>query len=117
MWKNILHNVNELISEIVTASDANDDKVGMICKIMDIKDNILNQIYSGMLYRKIVIWIDLNITSDKYEAEKVVFLHNLVNQKRAEKSYVPTKLAFETFEIDYQGFYSKNVANVSSETT
>jgi hypothetical protein len=51
----------------------------MICRIMDIKDNILNQIYSGMLYRKIVIWIDLNITSDKYEAEKVVFLHNLVN--------------------------------------
>jgi len=57
----------------------NDDKVGMICKLMDLKDNILNQIFSGMLYRKIVIWVDLNITSDKYEAEKVVFLHNLIN--------------------------------------
>jgi len=117
MWKNEMHKVTELFSEIVTEGDNNNDKVTMICKLMDMKDNILNQIFSGMLYRKIVTFIDLNIVSEKYEAERVVQLYNLVNQFKSEKDFIPTKLAFEPLEEDFTGFYSQNELNVASETS
>lgn len=60
-----------------------------------------------MLYSKIIIWIDLSITSDKYEAEKVVKLYELIKETE-EHQHVPTKLAFEPFEEDYCGFYQKD---------
>jgi hypothetical protein len=59
-----------------------------------------------MLYSKIIIWLDLAITSDKYEAEKVVKLFELIKETEA-KQHVPTKLAFEPIEEDFIGFYQK----------
>ena len=57
-----------------------------------------------MLYSKIIIWMDLAITSDKYEAEKVVKLFEMIKETE-EKGHVPTKLAFEPFEEEFVGFY------------
>jgi len=59
-----------------------------------------------MLYSKIIIWMDLAITSDKYEAEKVVKLFEMIKETEA-KGHVPTKLAFEPFEEEFVGFYQK----------
>lgn len=75
---------------------------------MDIKDNIQNQIFSALLYRKIVVWLDLAITSDKYEDEKVVKLYEKIAALKSEKDYIPTKLNFEPIDEDYIGFFAKD---------
>ena len=68
-----------------------------------------------MLYSKIVIWIDLNITSDKYEAEKVVSLYKMINETKSKNNYIPTKLAYEPITDEYSGYYMQG-PSASSET-
>ena len=60
-----------------------------------------------MLYSKIIIWIDLSITSDKYEAEKVVKLYEMIKEIEQHQN-VTTKLAYEPIDDDYVGFYQKD---------
>jgi hypothetical protein len=74
---------------------------------MDIKDNIQNQIFSALLYRKIVLWMDLNINSDKYEDERVVQLFEKIGAMKAQNGYVSTKLNFEPINEEYIGFFAK----------
>ena len=38
----------------------------MIAKLLNLKDNIQKQVFQGVLYRKLVIWMDLNIQSDEF---------------------------------------------------
>ena len=49
---------------------------------MDIKDYMQNQIFSAMLYRKIVVWLDLNITSKDYKPEKECALYQMIDEQR-----------------------------------
>ena len=38
----------------------------LIAKLMNLKDHLQKQILMGILYRKLVIWMDLNIQSDEF---------------------------------------------------
>ena len=35
--------------------------MALIAKLLNLKDNLHKQVFMGILYRKLVIWMDLNI--------------------------------------------------------
>jgi hypothetical protein len=49
--------------------------------------------------------LDLAITSDKYEAEKVVKLYDIIKEITDKKESIPVQLPFQIIEEDYTGFY------------
>ncbi len=48
----------------------------------------------GVLYRKLVIWMDLNIQSDEFVHAKVVEVTNIINDWKEELKYVPSRLFY-----------------------
>lgn len=35
--------------------------MALVAKLMNLKDNLQKQVFMGVLHRKLVIWMDLNI--------------------------------------------------------
>lgn len=59
-----------------------------------------------MLWSKIVIWVDMGITNDKYETDTVVKMYETINQKKdTENGFIPVKLAFEPIEENFVGYF------------
>lgn len=73
---------------------------------MNLRDNLLNQIYQGMLYRKMVIWMDLGIQSDEFVHQKVVEVLDKITAFRDTYKYVATKPAFSEVDLDTPGQFS-----------
>ena len=40
--------------------------MALVAKLLNLKDNLQKQVFSGVLYKKLVIWMDLNIQSDEF---------------------------------------------------
>jgi hypothetical protein len=63
---------NEVTKVLGLASDPNTDHIALLSKLLNLKDNLQKQVFVGVLYRKLIIWMDLNIQSDEFEHNKVV---------------------------------------------
>ena len=52
---------NEVTKILGLAADPNTDHMSLLSKLMNLKDNLQRQVFVGVLYRKLIIWMDLNI--------------------------------------------------------
>jgi hypothetical protein len=75
---------NEVTKVLGLANDANTDHIALLSKLMNLKDNLQRQVFVGVLYRKLIIWMDLNIQSDEYEHNKVVDCISLISDLKEE---------------------------------
>ena len=82
------------------------------------RENLLKQVFEVSLYRKLVIWNDLNIQPDEYCPQKVVDRLNQINNFQETLGYVPTRLEFEEINLDTPGFFSflENTGNIAEST-
>ena len=60
----------------------------------------------GVLYRKLIIWMDLNIQSDDFEHIKIVEAISLIQDLKEEYKQAPTKLFFREVDLETSGWYS-----------
>ena len=83
-------------------------QMGVIVKLMDIKDYLQTQLFSAVLYRKIVVWLDLNITSKDYKPEKECALHTMIDEQRhAPNGVIQTLLNYDVVDESHEGFFSQ----------
>ena len=82
----------------------------MIARLMTIKDQLLGQIYFGVLYRKVVLWKDLDIGGKDGESifaePKVVEVHDKMNWYQQEYNCTPTRLLYEPIDGTRPGLYT-----------
>lgn len=68
----------------------------------------------GILYRKCIIWADLNITSDGKEGEdvyghqKVVEIFEKISQYKQDYNYLPGKLTYDPITDSSPGVYTSD---------
>ena len=75
------------------ASDgAGIDGYHLISKMLNLRDNLQQQIFQACLYRKLLVWHDLNIHPEEYCTRKVVDCIQLMNDYQDKHRYKPTKL-------------------------
>ena len=60
----------------------------------------------GVLYRKLVIWMDLNIQSDEFVHSKVVSAINLITDLKEQLKYVPSRMFYQEVDLETPGPYS-----------
>jgi len=85
-----------------------------IGKMMDLKDNLYSQLFQALLYKKTVVYenLDLNSTvADKdsnvvYKSEKVVRMHDLLNEFKSGLGWVPDCLTYEAVGEETTGTFS-----------
>lgn len=80
--------------------------MALIAKLLNLKDNLQKQVFMGVLYRKLVIWMDLNIQSDDFEHSKVVEAINLINDLKEQLKYIPARLYYTEVDLETAGPYS-----------
>ena len=85
--------------------------------MMNMRDGLNMQIFKSCLYRKLVLWDDLNIQCEEWCHKKVVECVNLIHQYQEQFKYKPTKLEFSEVNLDTDGFYSFAEQNDSCEST
>lgn len=66
-----------------------------VYKLLNIKDNILCQILRIMIYKKNVLWRDLNIKFDDYIHGEVKSILNKIKENEEKFGYVPNSLPFK----------------------
>ena len=95
-WRNEMHKLGEHMQQLMQGDfDSGNNKLNLVQKFMDIKDNLYCQLSSAMLYSKIIIWEDLGIKGESFASDKVFRLHELARMKKEKLGYIPTKLAYE----------------------
>lgn len=104
---------SELKQEITNATSKPDtEPMFQIAKLMSMKDSLQGQIFMGVLYRKCIIWADLNITSggkegeDVYGHQKVVEIFAKISEYKQNLNYLPGKLTYEPITESTPGVYS-----------
>lgn len=70
-WKAESNKIQQNLTLIISQTEQV-GKMGTLIKLMDIKDQFQTQLFSSLLYRKIIMWKDLDIKAENYESEKVV---------------------------------------------
>lgn len=87
-----------------------------ISKLLNLKDNLQKQVLKGVLYRKLVIWMDLNIQSDEFVHLKVVEAIKHITDLKEQLKYVPSKHFFAEVDLETPGPYTLSTDPNNSET-
>ncbi len=104
-WK-ILRNTLMFKISSLFEKDQNSDKFFMISKLLNLRESLIRQIFHSCLYRKLVIWKDLNIHIGDYAPQVVVDTINMYNNYKETLKYIPTRLQFQEVNLDSPGFFS-----------
>lgn len=100
--------------------DAAADQMLLVAKMMNMREHLQKQIFQSSLYRKLIIWTDLNIQPDEWCHQKVVECINKINDFQETLKYKPTMLQFEEVALDQPGYFSyseSGAANCESTDT
>lgn len=98
-WRNEYHKLTEQLGNLLQGDfDSPGNKLALIQKFTDIKDNLYQQFSSAMIYSKILIWEDLGIKGENFASDKVFKLHEQIRHKKEKLGYIPTKLAYLPIE-------------------
>jgi len=69
MRNNIKAEAQKILNQ---AQNDQHDKFMLLAKLMNMKENLLLQIFKASVYRKLVVWKDLNIQLEEYQSYTVV---------------------------------------------
>jgi hypothetical protein len=88
----------------------------LISKLLNLKDNLQKQVLMGVLYKKLVIWMDLNIQSDEFVHSKVVEAIHMITDLKEQLKYVPSRHFYQEVDLDTPGPYSLSSEAGGSES-
>lgn len=107
---------NQVILHISIIITLDSDNMELLAKLLNLKDNLQKQIFFGILYKKLVVWLDLNIQSDEFVHQSIAFNHNipievveainLINDFKESLNYVPQKNFYQEVDLESIGQYS-----------
>lgn len=104
-------------------ADSN-DPMYVVARILNMKDALLQQIFTGLLYKKTVIWTDLRINPGGsrdndviYAPEKVVHIQNKIDDFNQTLGYLPNKFTYKAIDPDDSGTYTENEATDDTQFT
>lgn len=89
------------------------EPIQLIAKLMTLKDELNGQIFTAIIYRKIILFDDLSVNNDGKEGEdiyaspKVVEINDRINRYVEEFRYKPPRLIYEPIENSKPGIYTQ----------
>ena len=88
---------------------------------MTLKDDLVCQIFTAVMYRKTILFEDLSVNNDGKEGEeiyvspKVVEIYDRINKYQVELGFKPPKLIYEPVSVGRSGLYT-NKSDFRAET-
>lgn len=82
--------------------------IEFLFKLMNMKDKILKEFMKSLVYRKCLLWKDLNISGTGYVHHEKKNLTKLIEDYILNKKYAPTKPFFHLPQFNAAGQWSLN---------
>lgn len=79
-WKIISDQIKNEVTKTLSSQQNESQLIFTITKLINLKENIQTQIFCGLLHKKLVIWLDLNIQNDEYAHAKIVEAMQKINE-------------------------------------
>lgn len=113
-WDILNENLQNLTLEIFKQAQQKDsDKAALIAKLMTLKDNLLKTLCEALIYKKIILWMDLGIQSDDYIRNTVVQkLNDMIMSQKKVMKFVSTQMSFPEFSMEDRGVYNVEMGRV-----
>jgi hypothetical protein len=90
-WNIMRNNIKAEAQKILTpAQNDSQDKFMLLSKLLNMKENLVLQIFKSSVYRKLVVWKDLNIQLEEYQSYTVVEKVKEMNKYIEHDGYSPT---------------------------
>lgn len=91
---------------VIIDSDSDEEKITTIVKLNELKDNLKLQLFQALLYIKMTLWRDLNITAGSkgsritYDKLAVSEMHTEITNFEDKHKYLPSSRVYVPAEID-----------------
>ena len=82
------------------SAEPNANKLQIISKLLNLRDSLQMQIFRSCLYRKLILWNDLNIQCEEWCHQKVVECMNMITEYKEQFKYKPTMLEFNEPDLE-----------------
>ena len=82
--------------------------IDLMFKIINAKDYLMASFFKSFLYRKCLLWKDLNIIEHGFVHSEKKAVNRLIEDIRIDKGYVPTKPLFDWMGFGTKGKWSMN---------
>ena len=111
MKKSIKDELNRAENQLSQTSNEDRLKEGyvQISKLLNMRDILQERIMFSCLYRKLLVWNDLNIHPGEFCHEKIVNCSQILEDYQEKLGYKPTKMQFEKVSLEEQGYFSPEV--------
>ena len=127
LWDNVNKQVKSLGQKIINQG-AETDQFVTIAKLMDLKDNLYSQMFTALLYKKTLLYEDLDLNSSVatkgneiiYTTEKILQMHNKIADFEAIRNHLPQKIDYVPITEETTGCYTsfnEGSNDVGSEMT
>ena len=96
------------------------EPIKQIALLMTMKDDLMGQIFTACMYRKVILFEDLSVNNDgnngeeTYASPKVVHVHKIMDKYMEELGYKPARLIYQPVtvaNIIKNGIYTQNESN------
>ena len=93
------------------------EPIKQIALLMTMKDDLMGQIFTACMYRKVILFEDLSVNNDgnngeeTYASPKVVHVHKIMDKYMEELGYKPARLIYQPVtvaNIIKNGIYTQN---------
>jgi chromosome segregation ATPase len=98
---------NECTQALKASEEENANTLEIVAKLMNVKDNLIKQVIHSLIYRKILLFKDLNIHSEDFVEAKVADVMNEMDDTEKDLGYIPTKARLEEIKLNSEGIYTE----------
>jgi hypothetical protein len=86
--------------------------VEFLFKVFNVKDYLIANFMRSILYRKLILWKDLNLSDSGFIHSEKKALVSLIESEMLEKGYVPTKPIFDWMGLEIKGSWTMNKLDI-----
>lgn len=106
-WDTICNQLsNEADKAFSMMNDANADRFYLLSKVLNMRENLLKQIFHAIMYKKLITWKDLQIDPDEYATQAEVDTLKLFSSVEEQLSYLPTRMEYNTVTFEAPAYFS-----------
>ncbi|KAL4426479.1 hypothetical protein ABPG74_004485 [Tetrahymena malaccensis] len=102
-WEKMQFSIENEIESVRNSLNQSTNYFEVVFRMINIKDGLVSQIIRSLLYRKLVLWRDMNMTMDEYVHAQIKYIIDWIKFQNEKYNYIPSKPEFKEINFKMEG--------------
>lgn len=119
-WNQVENTLFNEADKVLANLDSNTDpneKLALIAKLMNMREKMHQQVFHGILYKKLITWKDLRIDPPEHADQAVVDTLRSFQTLEEDMGYLPTQHIYDPVTFETHAYFSFDYLNDVSGST